>query len=252
MNTLQLQHCIKQLINVKYPEINVTVLSCDLALQYVLRLSKMMMMTTTMMMMKKKKKSSSSSSKNYFTSSSSSELLGTTTTTTNNNNNNNIHCLTINLDTSTNPGSHWICLLIDTNKNIIELFDSLAIHDFYPEHVIKLINVLVDDDGKLFNNKFKTNLKNRFQSLTTNCCGHYCALFFYHRIILKHDFETFCNLLKSKFPSFCARDCVVYETVYKLLQNQAPSPYIPDNPSEECNCIQICKKNNGHLTNKYD
>ena len=188
MNTLQLDHTIKQLIDTKAI---VKILPCDIALHYV----------------------------NSLLIKPSMEMC----------------CLTVNLDQSNKPGSHWISFLIDTKRKAIELFDSLAIHNFYPIHVLQ---IMIAFRRKRYS--VKSNL--RFQSLNSNCCGHYCALFFHHRLVLGIDFDTFCHMLNCQFPTFCARDCAVYESVYKLCQNKPTSPYIQNNPSEKCECIQICKQ----------
>ena len=112
-------------------------------------------------------------------------------------NNNGIHCVVANLDDSRNSGSHWICMLLDLNKNSAQLFDSLAIHDYYPFNIVKICKLL----KKKFSKKFKTNKGMRFQSLSSNCCGHYCALFFHHRVLLGSTFESFCHLLHCKYPT---------------------------------------------------
>ena len=146
------------------------------------------------------------------------------------------YCITANFDDSSKNGSHWLAFLIDTQSQSAELFDSLAIHDLYPNYMRQIISILKDH-----NFRFKSNFNQRFQSMFTNCCGHYCALFFHHRLVQGINFDSFCHLLNCQFRTFCARDCAVFETVYKLSENQVSS-YIPNNPSEECTCIQICKQ----------
>ena len=145
-----------------------------------------------------------------------------------------IHCVVVNLDDSNNPGSHWIALLFDLLHKSVELFDSLGLHCVYPPKIASIINLCNQRKFQLTTNKCV-----RFQSLTTNCCGHYCALFFYHRLILGQNFQDFCHLLLSQYPSFCYRDCIVYDTVYKLAK--CVNSYIKDNPTENCNCIQHCQ-----------
>ena len=125
----------------------------------------------------------------------------------------NLLCLTVNLDDSSNVGSHWIAFLVDWKNCKLELFDSLALHNFYPAFVSKIVDLFQKN-----NFGFITNFNTRFQALDSNCCGHYCIYFFYNRIILHYNFDTFCHWLYCTFSTFCSRDCAVYESVYKLVK----------------------------------
>ena len=158
--------------------------------------------------------------------------------------NTSIHCIAINLDDSQHNGSHWIAFLIDWKMNKVDLFDSLSLQPLYPQHVVNIIGLFRENKFA-----FTTNYNKRFQSFDSNCCGHYCALYFYHRLVLNHNFDLFCHWLACNFDSFCSRDCAVYESVYKLVKNG--STYVRNNPSERCTCIQRCKEPFYFLNFKY-
>lgn len=81
----------------------------------------------------------------------------------------------VNNEPSTENGMHWICFFKDSDKNVIEFFDSYAMNiTFYPKSVLN------------FCNKQATHIrfsKAQFQSNLSDYCGHYCLWFLIHRYL---------------------------------------------------------------------
>lgn len=85
----------------------------------------------------------------------------------------------INLDVSTGPGTHWVCLFL--GSEISEYFDSLG------NPPLKLETFLMDRGCKYIYNTKKV------QSDNSDVCGDYCILFSFFRCrgICFEDFLSF-------------------------------------------------------------
>lgn len=94
--------------------------------------------------------------------------------------------LIVNLDSSQEPGSHWIALII--RKKTLEIFDSFGLNFHKWPRVLP---------RKLFNFLHRFALRRRvfisrdIQSVTSTLCGFYCIYFLYNR--LKFSFRDCTN-----------------------------------------------------------
>lgn len=89
------------------------------------------------------------------------------------------HSIVVNLDKSTQEGTHWIAIFIE-NPNVAYFFDS---YGSPPQGMIK---TFLKKFGKLKINNFK------FQSQLSNVCGHYCITF----LFLNSFGYTFSKIIK--------------------------------------------------------
>lgn len=74
----------------------------------------------------------------------------------------------VNIDTSKNPGRHWVAFFRPTKSSDVEFFDSFGL-DFskYGMHFTKFVSKFHEVDQSLF----------QIQSLNSNVCGMYCIYF---------------------------------------------------------------------------
>ena len=90
----------------------------------------------------------------------------------------------VNTHTHNLPGEHWICILIDKDKNA-ELFDSLA---------LPVSNILIRWLN-LFSIKWKKNSQS-FQHPLSSTCGAFVLFFVINRLHVK-DFESLTDVFTS-------------------------------------------------------
>lgn len=92
----------------------------------------------------------------------------------------------INIDTSDLPGSHWIALFANTDKNILEVFDSFGNNNIFYDRYLKTLTSL--KGYRLVINS------DQIQSERTVLCGYFCLYFLYYRsrgISFQHIMERF-------------------------------------------------------------
>ena len=82
------------------------------------------------------------------------------------------HFLIVNLSPSGTPGSHWV-VIVRSNKNLIEIFNSLGCDDLEPikSHLSFRFTAEIE-----FNNT-------ALQMATSTSCGLYCIYFAIHRVL---------------------------------------------------------------------
>ena len=90
--------------------------------------------------------------------------------------------LICNLQSSNEPGSHWVSL---SRKNNIFIFDSFGVGHI-PNRLYKVYK----------NYNIITNLY-RIQHLNNNLCGMFCVLFCLYKVDSKNKFISFLNLFNS-------------------------------------------------------
>lgn len=89
-----------------------------------------------------------------------------------------------NLDRHTEPGSHWVAIYIDINKEEIYYFDSYG--DDIPKQLLKLCeNVKEQSD-----NKYKIFVNKKVHQRGNSECGMYC-LYFIIQLLNGTHFDTF-------------------------------------------------------------
>ena len=91
--------------------------------------------------------------------------------------------MTINLQDSNQPGSHWIAL--KRVNNTIFVIDSFGI-GYIPMDIFKIYK----------NYKMITNIY-RIQDISSNLCRMFCILFILYDIKNKNDFINFLTLFNS-------------------------------------------------------
>lgn len=82
--------------------------------------------------------------------------------------------LVLNLDTHDQPGSHWVALFLDTDKNIVEYFDSFG--DQPPQEVHDWVKTLSRRQ------KWKLRVNHRVHQLRNSECGVYAIHFIVRRL----------------------------------------------------------------------
>ena len=96
--------------------------------------------------------------------------------------------MTINLQDSNQPGSHWIAL--KRVENSIFVFDSFGIGylpvGYLPVGIFKVYK----------NHKIITNIY-RIQDISSNLCGMFCVLFILYDIKSKNNFINFLTLFNT-------------------------------------------------------
>ena len=90
-------------------------------------------------------------------------------------------CFVVNLDFSTQPGSHWIAIKLSQDKCfVIDSLGGALSSNYFKSFISKLSN------GR------KVIYSPALQQLKSNLCGFYCLFF-----LLYLEFATFSNLCKS-------------------------------------------------------
>ena len=97
--------------------------------------------------------------------------------------------LIINLDVSSQPGSHWIALYID--DSIIEIFDSLGLH---PNSWARKPTILLNFIRKSSRTR-KLRISRKLQSNRSNFCGVFCLFFIIFRPVF--SFRELCSFFTS-------------------------------------------------------
>lgn len=78
------------------------------------------------------------------------------------------YAVVINTDQSSEPGTHWVAVYVASNEQV-EYFDSYG-------------NIPNSDIGSFMQAfRYSKFHKNKFQSLTSGVCGHYCVYFLVKR-----------------------------------------------------------------------
>ena len=83
----------------------------------------------------------------------------------------------LNLDSSQNDGTHWVCFYNNKNKVVIEYFDSYGIAP---------INTIIKNFNYIYNS-------NQYQSYQSKACGYYCIYYIYKR----YHGESYYNIIKE-------------------------------------------------------
>ena len=99
--------------------------------------------------------------------------------------------LILNLDVSSQPGSHWIALYI--TQNSLEIYDSLGLD---PTTWTRKPVILLKFIEKMSKNR-ETIITPRFQSDYSNLCGVYSILFLTLRN--NYTFQNLCHLFSRDF-----------------------------------------------------
>ena len=86
--------------------------------------------------------------------------------------------LVVNLDLSTQPGSHWIALSI--SKDTLEIYDSLALNKQYWQHHPKFLLAFINQ----FHKTHRILVTPMLQNPISNLCGFYCIYFIICRRVL--------------------------------------------------------------------
>jgi hypothetical protein len=80
----------------------------------------------------------------------------------------------INLNNSTEPGSHWVAL-IKSKNDLLYYWDSYGMPP--------LIEILKINKNKIFYNKYN------IQDIKDENCGYYCIWFIYHMKLYNNDYK---------------------------------------------------------------
>ena len=97
--------------------------------------------------------------------------------------------LIINLDVSSQTGSHWIALYLDDSN--IEVFDSLGLD---PKSWLRKPTILLNFIHKNSRNR-KLRITRKLQSDKSNLCGVFCLFFILARTVF--SFREICNFFTS-------------------------------------------------------
>lgn len=87
----------------------------------------------------------------------------------------------MNTDNSYSSGSHWTVIFLPSDTALSEYFDSFGKPP--RNNIIKL-------------NDFVYNQK-RIQNIFSSICGHYCLLFVWYRLKLKHSLNSFVDEMRK-------------------------------------------------------
>jgi len=98
--------------------------------------------------------------------------------------------IVVNFDTKNEPGSHWIAILIDKNKNV-EYFDSYARSISFNHRVFDYVTSITK------NGHIKHLSGRAIQQNKTSVCGHYTILFILCRA-KKISFEKFSDTFSDQ------------------------------------------------------
>ena len=108
-------------------------------------------------------------------------------------------CLVVNLDLSTQSGSHWIGLYI--SDNLVEIYDSLGMSPDYwaykPKYLLKFL--------KKFSFTHRILSTPVLQQPTSNACGFYCIFFLLYR-----KFASFNQLLSLFSDNLILNDKILF------------------------------------------
>lgn len=103
-----------------------------------------------------------------------------------------------NLDPDTQPGSHWVAVHIDGNRNG-EYFDSYGRRPAGPYHRFIKRNT----------RQWRYNVTS-LQNELTSVCGEYCVMYLAHRYI-GGSLDSFVNIFRANSPNTLRNDILVKE-----------------------------------------
>ena len=83
----------------------------------------------------------------------------------------------LNLDSSQNDGTHWVCFYNNKNQDVIEYFDSYGIAP---------INTIIQNFNYIYNS-------NQYQSYKSKSCGYYSVYYIFKR----YHGESYYNIIKE-------------------------------------------------------
>jgi hypothetical protein len=143
--------------------------------------------------------------------------------------------LVVNFDPGNKPGSHWIGLYFDRNKNV-EYFDTYA----RPININKNIYKFIQTNGK---KSVKYLIGSSVQDDTSSVCGHYTILFLLCRA-KKISFACFVNTFNDQ------TDSGEYDSVVKKIVNELIS--VSKTVSPQAVCITCFCDPDQTCSTKYD
>ena len=119
--------------------------------------------------------------------------------------------MVLNHDTTNEPGSHWVALLIDNIRKTIEYYDSVG------EAPIYEIQVFINKLKKQFPN-YKLFINNKVHQLENSECGVYSIYFLVQRILGYSFHEVIDKIIKdSKMEEYRA---VIFDTNQERIKNK--------------------------------
>ena len=83
------------------------------------------------------------------------------------------HCAIINLNTSNEPGSHWVCVFDGPSQEEVVYFDSFGVGP--PKQIQKFMNKCAKKSGKKM-----VYSSMQLQTLNTSSCGWWCMYILTH------------------------------------------------------------------------
>ena len=108
----------------------------------------------------------------------------------------------INLDKSSDPGSHFVCIYIDKEK--LEYMDSYGMEPFLPR-IKNFVRTQAKKKKYIFNEKMIQKLDSRF-------CGYYCLGF-----LLSKDLKMSMKKFISNFPDVLHNDKKIERFILKCI-----------------------------------
>jgi len=148
--------------------------------------------------------------------------------------------IVVNFDKHHEPGSHWIGIFVDRDRNV-EYFDSYSRPVDANKHIFKYLMSVIGNE-----NYIKRLSGSSIQHNKTSVCGHYTILFLLCRA-KNIPFDVFSNTFEDQIYSG-EYDSIVRDIVNQVIKKST------SNKSNTCVCNpnQVCKrKNECVLKRKY-